>query len=93
MREAIQRVIHVQDGLVLAVDLAGEIADGIVNIVFRQRRGEGRLRDPAKSVIDERRGVLGGIGDAGAGCFPDRKRNVVTFCAASVTLVRRSASS
>jgi hypothetical protein len=38
---------------------------GGLPLVFRQPRGEGRLRDAAKSVIDERRGVLGGIGDAG----------------------------
>jgi hypothetical protein len=35
--KVIQRVIHVQDGLVLAIDLAGEIAYGVVNIVFIQR--------------------------------------------------------
>ena len=75
MREAVQRVIHVQDGLVLAVDLAGEIANGLVHVVFRQRRGEGRLRNAAKRVIDERRGVLGGIGNAGEVVF-----QIVSVC-------------
>ena len=75
VRETVQRVIHVQDGLVLAIDLAGEIADGIVNVVFRQRRGEGRLRDAAKRVIDERRGVLGGIRNAGEIVF-----QIVSVC-------------
>jgi hypothetical protein len=35
VREPIQRVINIQNGLVLAIDLAGEIAPGIVNVIFR----------------------------------------------------------
>jgi hypothetical protein len=65
VREAIQRVIHVQDGLVLAIDLAGEIAQGIVNIIFIQRRGERCLREPAKRVIHKCRGVLSSVSNAG----------------------------
>ena len=53
VRKAIQCVIDIKNGLVLAIDFAGEIAYGIINIVFRQRRREGRLRNAAKRVIDK----------------------------------------
>jgi hypothetical protein len=64
VRQPVQRVIDVENRLALAVGLADQVAYRVIQVALAQRGREGGLRDPAKSVVGELRGVPGGIGNA-----------------------------
>jgi hypothetical protein len=62
--ELIQRIIRVLlRDVVEQIGLGRAIAGRIVGVAFDQRGGKQSLRHAAESVIGERRGVPGGIGD------------------------------
>jgi hypothetical protein len=63
VRQPVQRVVHIRDRLALAVGLAGQIADRVVGVSLAERRGEIRIRDPAKRVVGEEGRVRIGICD------------------------------
>jgi len=63
VRQTVQCGIHIGDRLILAVSLAGQVADGAMDVVLAQRGLEIDLSDAAKGVLCEERRVRVGVGD------------------------------
>ncbi len=65
MAKPVQSVIHILNRLVLAIRLAGQVANGIVAISLDESRRECRLGDPAARVVFEICCVIVCVGDRG----------------------------
>lgn len=74
MRQPVQRVVQILNGVAVTVGLLGQVVVGVILVSLAQRRGERGLGRPAKGVIGERRLVAVGVGD---GCE-------VAFCIVGV---------
>jgi hypothetical protein len=64
LRQAVQRIVDVLNGLSLAVGLAGQIANRVIGVGFVEAGGERGLRDAAESIVGEICSVAVGVGDA-----------------------------
>lgn len=63
MRQPVQRVVEILDGVSVAVGLRDQVPDRVIGIALRQPRRKRRLRHAAIGVVAERGNMAVGVGD------------------------------